>query len=223
MNLSTIQIISVWLLPLLFAITLHEAAHAYVANYYGDATAKLRGRLTLNPVKHIDMWGTIIIPLVILVLSNFQFTLGWAKPVPIDARNFKEPAKHMAITSIAGPAANILMALMWISLIKILVVFETPSNYPTIFVALMCHVGIIINIVLAILNMIPIPPLDGSRLVSYLLPPRWSYYYNQAEPYGFFILLFLLATGLLGGIITPGLRVMVNFLFFIFNLPPLNL
>ena len=218
MNLSTIQIISVWILPLLFAITLHEAAHAFVANYYGDGTAKFKGRLSLNPIKHIDLIGTIIVPIVILVISGFQFTLGWAKPVPIDMRNFKNPERDMAISSIAGPAANLLMALFWITLLKILVVMELSANAVVVFIFLMCQVGIVINIVLAILNMIPIPPLDGSRVVSSILPRRWAYYYNQIEPFGIIILVLLMATGLLGGMIMPGLKFLTNLLFYVFNL-----
>lgn len=218
MNLNAIQTVSVWILPLLFAITLHEAAHAYVANYYGDATAKLRGRLSLNPVKHIDLVGTIIVPIIILVISNFHFTLGWAKPVPIDQRNFKNPERDMAIASVAGPGANILMAIFWISLLKLMIVFKLPGNMAVIFLALMCQVGIVINIVLAILNMIPIPPLDGSRVVSSILPGRWAYYYNQIEPYGIIILIVLMATGILGGMILPGLKLLMSFLFYLFNL-----
>jgi Zn-dependent protease len=221
MNLSYIQIISVWILPLLLAITLHEAAHAFVANYFGDATAKFQGRLSLNPIKHIDLYGTIIIPIVILVVSGFQFTLGWAKPVPIDHRNFKNPNRDMAFTSVAGPSANIVMALFWIAILKTLIVFQLPSNKVVVFIALMCQVGIVINIVLAILNMIPIPPLDGSRVVSSLLPTRWAYHYNLIEPYGIIILIILMATGLLGGMIMPGLKLLMNFLFYIFNLPPI--
>lgn len=220
MNLSSIQIISVWILPLLLAITLHEAAHAFVANYFGDSTAKMLGRLSLNPLKHIDLVGTIIVPIVILILSGFQFTLGWAKPVPISQRYFKHPNRDMALTSAAGPGANLLMALIWISILKLLVIFKLPSNSLVVFVALMCQVGIVINIVLAILNMIPIPPLDGSRVVSSVLPYRWAYFYNQVEPYGMLILILLMATGLLGGMIMPGLRILMSLLFYMFNLTP---
>lgn len=219
MNLSAIQIVSVWILPLLLAITLHEAAHAYVANYFGDATARLRGRLSLNPIKHIDLYGTIIVPIVILILSGFQFTLGWAKPVPIDARNFKNPDRDMALASIAGPSANIFMALLWITLLKLMIVSQLPANIVFIFIALMCQVGIAINIVLAILNLIPIPPLDGSRVVSAILPGRWAYYYNRIEPFGILILILLMATGILGGMILPWLRFLMSFLFYLFNLP----
>ncbi len=223
MNLSSIQIISIWILPLLFAITLHEAAHAYVANFLGDATAKLQGRLSLNPIKHIDLVGTIIVPIIILIISNFQFTLGWAKPVPIDQRNFKKPERDMAISSVAGPTANLLMALFWISVLKAIVLFHLPTNNIVVFVVLMCQIGIVINIALAILNMLPIPPLDGSRLVSFLLPNRWAYYYNQLESYGIFILILLMATGLLGGLILPGLKIIMGLLFSLFNLPPIAL
>lgn len=219
MSLNSIQIIAVWILPLLFAITLHEAAHAFVANHYGDPTAKSLGRLSLNPIKHIDLFGTIIVPIVLLVLSGFSFTLGWAKPVPIDHRNFKNPKHDLAIASVAGPAANIIMALFWLILLKALLLSHVSISNLTVFIALMCKVGIVINLILAILNMIPIPPLDGSRVVSSLLSTKAAILYNQIEPYGIIILIILMATGLLGGMLTPMLQFMLSILSNLFNLP----
>ncbi len=193
-ELTFIQRIVVWILPVVFAITVHEVAHGWVAKLYGDKTASFLGRLTLNPIKHIDILGTIIIP-GILLLTFTGFVFGWAKPVPVDPRNFKNPRRDMAIVALAGPLSNLLMAIAWafISRLGVWIEIEVIS-LPLIYTGI---AGITINLVLALINLIPIPPLDGSRIVSGILPYKWAWYYNRLERFGFVILLLLLWSGTL--------------------------
>lgn len=199
-QLTTIQQFTVWVLPVLFAITVHEVAHGYIASKFGDKTALMLGRLTLNPVKHIDLIGTIIVPTVLFFLGGFIF--GWAKPVPVTWQNLRHPRRDMALVALAGPAANLLMIFGWALIAKSSTLLS--SQLPTAALALhyMGEAGIIINLILMILNLIPIPPLDGSRVVASLLPPRMAYHFNRIEPFGFLILLALLATGILFKIIS---------------------
>jgi Zn-dependent protease len=194
-ELTFIQRIVVWVLPVVFAITVHEVAHGWVAKKYGDNTASLLGRLTLNPVKHIDLLGTIIIP-GLLLLSFTGFIFGWAKPVPVDPRNFKNPKTDMAIVALAGPVSNFLMAIAWALIARLGVVIELEAiSLPLIYMGV---AGISINLVLGLINLIPIPPLDGSRIVTGLLPNKLAYQYNRFERFGFLFLLFLLWSGGLG-------------------------
>jgi len=193
-ELTLLQRIVVWILPVVFAITVHEVAHGWVAKKYGDNTASLLGRLTLNPIKHIDLFGTIIIPgLLLLTFTGFIF--GWAKPVPVDARNFKNPRRDMALVAFAGPLVNFLMAIGWalIARLGVMIGIEVIS-LPLIYTGI---AGISINLVLALINLLPIPPLDGSRILSGMLPARWAWQYNRLERFGFIILLVLLYTGVL--------------------------
>jgi len=191
-ELSLIQRIVVWILPVVFAITVHEVAHGWVAKKQGDPTASMLGRLTLNPIKHIDLLGTIVIP-GLLLLSFTGFIFGWAKPVPVDARNFKNPRKSMALVAVAGPLANLLMALGWALIARAGVMIELEViSLPLIYTGI---AGISINLVLALINLIPIPPLDGSRIVSGILPNKWAWQYNRFERFGFIILLALLWSG----------------------------
>ncbi|MEY4718032.1 MAG: hypothetical protein RL563_650 [Pseudomonadota bacterium] len=195
-ELTLIQRIVVWMLPVIFAITGHEVAHGWMAKRFGDKTAQQQGRLTLNPLKHIDPVGTLLIPgLLLITFTGFIF--GWAKPVPVDARNFKNPKKAMMWVALAGPASNLLMALAWALLARVGVMLQAIEfvSMPLIYSGV---AGITINLVLMLVNMIPIPPLDGSRIVSGLLPDYWAWRYNQLERYGFLILLLLLATNALG-------------------------
>lgn len=197
-----IQKISIWALPLIFAITLHEVAHGYVASLCGDQTARLSGRLSLNPIKHIDLVGTIIVPLLMLSVSSFVF--GWAKPVPVDARNLRHERRDVALVALAGPLANLFMALCWAVIAKGGVVAQMAGNQwfgAPLF--LMGQAGILINLVLGILNIIPLPPLDGAKILSVLLPGRAAYSFNLIEPYGFFILVLLMATGVLSWVMGP--------------------
>jgi len=188
-ELTLVQRIIVWILPVVFAITVHEVAHGWVAKKYGDNTASMLGRLTLNPIKHIDLIGTIILP-GLLLISGTGFIFGWAKPVPVNARNFKKPLHDMAVVAIAGPIANLLMALAWALLARLGVIIGVEAiSLPLIYTG---AAGISINLVLALINLLPIPPLDGSRVLTALLPHRLAWKYSQLEPYGFYILLALL-------------------------------
>jgi Zn-dependent protease len=213
MEFTIIENVFIWAVPVLFAITVHEASHALIANYYGDNTAKNLGRLSVNPIRHIDWVGTVIVPIVLLILSGFRITLGWAKPVPVNASNFKKPLAHMAVVSIAGPLANLIMAVLWAVLMKlILLSMDDPSRLVVVLVS-MCKIGILINLFLALVNLIPIPPLDGSRILAYLLPKKYVSTYYKLEPYGIIILLLLLVTGMLGKFLVPLVIQSTQFIF----------
>ncbi|MGR9087563.1 MAG: site-2 protease family protein [Gammaproteobacteria bacterium] len=197
-DLTLIQRIVVWVLPVIFAITVHEVAHGWAAKKFGDNTAFMLGRLTLNPIRHIDWLGTVIIP-GLLLLSGTGFIFGWAKPVPVDPRNFKNPRGDMAWVALAGPGSNLLMAIGWALLIRLGVfINEEFISLPLIYTGI---AGISINLVLALINLLPIPPLDGSRILSGILPSYWAWQYNRLERYGFIILLLLLYTRILNAIL----------------------
>jgi Zn-dependent protease len=200
-ELNLLQRLAVWAIPVLFAITVHETAHGWMALRFGDPTAKMLGRLTLNPVKHIDPLGTILIPGIMLVLGGFLF--GWAKPVPITWENLRRPKQDMAWVAAAGPLSNLLMAFMWAAVAHIGLLMGGVSGGAAVFLIYTGVAGIFINIILMVLNFLPLPPLDGSRVVNAFLPPRLAYRYSQLEPYGFPILLLLLITGVLGTILWP--------------------
>lgn len=193
--------IAVWAIPVLFAITLHEVAHGWVANKLGDSTAKMLGRLTPNPIKHIDPVGTIAMPLIMLVLQT-GFMFGWAKPVPVNTRNFKNPRRDMAIVAVAGPLANLIMAVFWVFVIKLSLTSLGDSSIAQGFRA-MGEAGVIINLILFAFNLIPIPPLDGGRILSNFLPASASDMLDQIEPYGFFIIIGLVYFGVLDSILSP--------------------
>ncbi|WED43819.1 site-2 protease family protein [Legionella cardiaca] len=218
LELSTAQQITIWLLPILFAITFHEAAHAWVAYRLGDTTAKMLGRLSFNPIRHIDLVGTIIVPIVVLILSQFNFVFGWAKPVPINASQFRNVRRDTALTTAAGPVSNLLMAIIWGGLLKLAANLNPQSSNLALFLLLTSRAGIIINLLLAYLNLIPIPPLDGSRIVASILPPRQAYFYQKIEPFGFIILLLLMFTGILGWLINPPIQWSLIALRSLFNL-----
>lgn len=198
-----LQRIVIWLIPLVFAITVHEVAHGWVAKKFGDHTAYKLGRLTLNPIKHIDLIGTIIIPIVLLVLSQGRFTFGYAKPVPVDPRNMRNPRRDMALVALAGPVSNFIMAILWGLILKLGIVMRMSGNEFGPLILQLGLAGININLVLGILNLIPIPPLDGSRVVSSFLTGTAAIRYNSLERWGFFILLALIATGILNHIMWP--------------------
>ena len=200
-HLNFIQTITVWALPVLFAVTVHEVAHGFVANYLGDKTAFIMGRLSLNPLKHIDLIGTIIVPILLLLLGGFIF--GWAKPVPVTMRNLRKPRRDMMLVAAAGPLANILMAIAWAFIAKFGILLSQYGYEWALAILYMGSAGIMINSVLAVLNLLPIPPLDGGHILMGFLPSRLSMRLHRLEPYGFFVLLFLLAFGLLNHIINP--------------------
>ncbi len=196
--LDTMQLISVSALPMIFAITVHEAAHGYVARYFGDMTAAAAGRISLNPIRHIDPVGTLVVPAITMLAGGFFF--GWAKPVPVDFSRLHNPKSDMLWVAAAGPGANLVMALLWALLIKF-----TPAlpAYATMPVALMGAAGILSNVVLMVLNLLPLPPLDGGRIAVSLLPNPLAARYARIEPYGFLILIVLIFTQVLGAIMWP--------------------
>lgn len=201
-----IQAITVYAIPVLFAITLHEAAHGYVARLFGDQTAFVAGRITLNPLKHIDPVGTIIVPIAILLVSKLAggggFLFGWAKPVPVSFGNLRHPKRDMIWVAAAGPGANLFMAIAWALFLKLLLVFGLNETF---FVE-MAKAGIFVNIGLMALNLLPVPPLDGGRIAVGLLPHRLAWQFSRIEPYGLFIILILLATNTLGFFLVPFYR-----------------
>ena len=216
MELSLIQKIAVWSLPVLFAITVHEVAHGWVARRLGDPTAFMMGRLTLNPLKHIDLVGTVIVPLVLVLLGGFIF--GWAKPVPVTWQNLRKPKRDMALVALAGPAANLLMAIGWAIVAKIGYLIATDLPFAAEPMIYMGSAGILINIILMVLNLLPLPPLDGGRIMAGVLPGPLSYKFSQIEPYGFIILLGLLATGILGNILSPIVQGVLHLLYSVLSL-----
>src|SRR5574340_165463 len=198
MNLL-IQQIAVYALPVIFAITLHEAAHGYAAKHFGDTTAYMMGRISLNPLRHIDLVGTILLPLVTLALGGILF--GWAKPVPVNFNNLRHPKQDMLWVAAAGPASNFAMALFWVLMIKLSFAISGSSLAEPL--GLMGEAGVTINVVLMVLNLLPILPLDGGRIAVSLLPNRLAYRYSLLEPYGLVILMVLLFSGVLGTILGP--------------------
>ncbi len=200
-SLSLIQRIAIWLIPALFAITLHEVAHGWMARKLGDSTAMMLGRLSLNPIKHVDPVGTILIPGLLLWAGGFLF--GWAKPVPVTWQNLRQPKRDMALVAVAGPAANLLMGAFWVLVIKFAMVAPEALFILAEPLLYMGVAGIFINSILMILNLFPIPPLDGGRVLTGLLPGPWAWRVAKIEPYGMLIVLALLMSGLLGKILWP--------------------
>jgi len=203
--LGTVQKIAVSAIPIIFAITVHEAAHGYVAKYFGDMTAFQEGRITLNPLKHIDPVGTILIPTITLVLGGILF--GWAKPVPVNFARLRNPKKDMLWVAAAGPLSNLVMAVIWALVIKFSTLTPASFQMPLAF---MGAVGVMINTVLMVLNLLPLPPLDGGRIAVSLLPNHLAYRFAMMERYGFIILLALLFTGVLSMIMNPFIVVMLT-------------
>lgn len=200
-----IQTLLIYAVPILFAITIHETAHGWVAAKLGDKTAWMMGRLTLNPIKHIDPIGTIVVPAVLYYTSGFIF--GWAKPVPINYNALRSPKIDMLWVAIAGPMSNFIMAFLWLLMMLLAV------NNNIGFLVKMAQIGIYINLLLAVLNLLPLPPLDGGRVMSALLPNKLAYQYNQLEPYGLFILLGLLFLGVFQKVILPIVQSIQSFMF----------
>jgi len=210
-----IQTLAIYALPVIFAITLHEAAHGYVAKHFGDSTAWQLGRVSANPLKHIDPVGTILVPGLILLFSGGGFLFGWAKPVPVDFGRLRHPKRDMLWVAAAGPAANLAMLLGWALLYKY--GDSNPEGTFALASQAMGQAGIMINASLMLLNLLPLPPLDGGRIVVSLLPHYWAWHFAQIERYGFIILLALLFTGLLNAILLPLMRVLLTLIQLLFN------
>jgi Zn-dependent protease len=196
-----IKNIAIYAIPVIFAITVHEAAHGYVAKYFGDPTAYMLGRVTLNPIKHIDPMGTILLPILLLFVSAGSFLFGYAKPVPVNFNQLRKPKQHMLWVAAAGPGANLIMLLIWALLFKLAI--GNAAGELSEPLALIAKAGIIINASLMVLNLLPILPLDGGRITASLLPMNLARPYAQLENYGMFIVIGLLVTGVLTKIMTP--------------------
>ncbi len=220
MNLNLIQQIAIYALPVIFAITLHEAAHGYAAKHFGDKTAYMLGRISLNPLRHIDPVGTILVPLLILLTSKLlgggAILFGWAKPVPVNFNQLRDPKRDMFWVAAAGPAANLAMAVFWAFVIKMAMVL--PASYFSQPLAMMGQAGVLINAVLMVLNLLPLPPLDGGRIAVSLLPHRLAYRFAMIEPYGLMILLVLMFSGLLGAILWPFINLVISLLAWVFGI-----
>ncbi|MEW6120639.1 MAG: site-2 protease family protein [Pseudomonadota bacterium] len=220
-----IQKISIFALPVVFAITLHEAAHGYVARYFGDMTAAAQGRITANPLKHIDPVGTVLVPLVILVTSKLlgggAILFGWAKPVPVNFGNLRRPKQDMLWVAAAGPGMNFLMAVFWGVAIQFAIVLQ--SEFFSRPMAFMGAAGVFINVILMALNLLPLPPLDGGRIAVSLLPVKQAIQFSRIEPYGFIILLVLLFTGVLNIVLWPLISLFIGLTALVTGLEPAQL
>ena len=213
---AMVQAVAIAALPIVLAITLHEAAHGYAAKHFGDPTAYLEGRITANPLKHIDPIGTIVVPLAILLLSTGGILFGWAKPVPVNFGNLRQPKRDMLWVAAAGPGANLVMAMIWALVLK--TAWMLPLNYFSVPMSEMAKTGIYISVSLLVLNLFPLPPLDGGRIAVSLLPHRLAWKFAQLERWGFPILLVLLFTGILGSILRPLMTVVTVIIATIFQL-----
>ncbi|HSN41606.1 MAG TPA: site-2 protease family protein [Burkholderiales bacterium] len=221
MELNLLQTIAVYALPVIFAITLHEAAHGYVAKHFGDLTAYAAGRVSLNPLRHIDPVGTVALPLILLAVGKLfgggGILFGWAKPVPVNFSNLRRPKRDMLWVAAAGPAANLLMAMFWALMVKI--GLSASGSYFALPLALMGAAGVFINVIIMVLNLLPLPPLDGGRILVSLLPHRLAYQFSRIEPYGFMILIVLLFSGALGFIMWPLIGVTMSLIAALFGVP----
>lgn len=203
--------LSVAVIPILFAITLHEVAHGWVARHFGDPTAERAGRLTLNPLKHIDPVGTVVVPLVMLLFSGGSMIFGWAKPVPVMFQNLRNPRRDMIVVAAAGPAANLAMAMGWAVLAASQSTLLGLGESATMWLYNVCGWGILINCVLAVFNMLPLPPLDGGRVLAGLLPPAQARILQRIEPFGFMIVVILMMSGVLWTLLEPPLFFFTDF------------
>ncbi|MBL8202539.1 MAG: site-2 protease family protein [Chromatiales bacterium] len=208
---ATIQLLSAAVIPVIFGITLHEVAHGWAARHFGDRTAELLGRLTLNPIRHVDPVGSIAVPLVLAFLSLPPF--GWARPVPVNPRNLRKPKQHMVLVAAAGPASNFGMALVWAIGFAVVIRAQMPVAGLRQFLLSMAQIGIYFNVLLAIFNLMPIPPLDGGRVLRGLVPEPLGRKLDVVEPYGLIIVMALLALGVLGQVVAPLVELVSAFYF----------
>lgn len=208
-------------IPVIFAITLHEAAHGYVAKHFGDLTAYSQGRVSLNPLRHIDPFGTIVLPIILLAVSKFSggpgIIFGWAKPVPVNFANLRHPKRDMLWVAAAGPLSNLGMALFWAGMVKLAI--SAPGSYFGPPLAMMGAAGVFINVIIMVLNLLPLPPLDGGRILVSLLPHRLAYAVARIEPYGLLILILLLFTGLLGYVLWPAIILVMKLVAAVLGIP----
>ena len=211
-----IQMLSLYAIPAVLAITLHEAAHGYAAKRLGDLTAYQQGRITLNPIKHIDVIGTLIVPAVLLLASGGKMAFGWAKPVPVNFAALRNPKKDMFWVAAAGPGANLIMAIGWALIFKLTLIM--PEHYFSSPLLEMAKVGILINLVLMVLNLMPVPPLDGGRIAISVLPHALAYNLAKLEPYGLLVIMLLMASGVLSSIMYPILGSIIGVLSFVFGI-----
>ncbi len=198
-----VRLLSVVIIPVLFAITVHEVAHGWVARYFGDHTAERAGRLTLNPIKHIDPMGTVVVPLMLLLFSGGSMVFGWAKPVPVAFHKLGNPRRDMILVAAAGPASNLIMATGWALLAAFVGTFLGLEGATEAWFRGVCVTGILINVVLAVFNLLPVPPLDGGRVLAGLLPPDAAMWLQRIEPFGFLIVVALMFTGILWRLLEP--------------------
>jgi Zn-dependent protease len=225
MELNLIQTIAIYALPVVFAITLHEAAHGFVAKYFGDLTAYAEGRVSLNPLRHIDPIGTVALPLALLAISKLfgggGILFGWAKPVPVNFANLRHPKRDMLWVAAAGPFSNLLMALLWGLMVK--GGLASQGNFFALPLTLMGAAGVFFNVIIMVLNLLPLPPLDGGRILVSLLPRRLAYNVARIEPYGFIILIVLLFSGVLGKIMWPLIGIVMSLIALLFGLQATDL
>lgn len=213
---QVMQGFAVGAIPVLFAITLHEVSHGMAARHFGDRTAEMLGRLSLNPLKHIDPVGTVLVPAILFVTGGVLF--GWAKPVPVSFRNLRNPKKDMIFVAVAGPAANIVMGIGWALLLKIVFALDMSTGVVGQFLISMARIGILINTLLAAFNLLPIPPLDGGRVLRGLVNESIGYYLDRLEPFGLIIIVLLLVSGLLWVLVGPLFSLVESLIVFVVRL-----